>query len=452
MLGCACVAQESQVALSPPVPITPAFFGMHINRRGEPWPLPTIPFGAYRTIDSWGTLWSVVERSPGVYNWTWLDPRLADAELKGVDVLYTIYSIPAFYSSNPRDASCSNAVGACYPPDDLNPDGSGTDQHLKNFMTALVNHVGNKIAYYEMWNEANIPSEWKGTWAQLVRMSQDMRSTILAVNPNAKLLSPSFVELTYNTAAIKAALYLQTSVNGSTGSDAADIINFHGYVVTPSIPVALAENEVVNVNNLRAALSDVDLVKPLWDTEWGNSGAISDVDLVVAFTARHLLIQATQGIARTYYFDWDPSNTRALWSNVIANCLGVGSPNAGGHLCANGTTYAQVESWLLGATSTVPCSGPLPPATGVWTCAFTRPDIAQMFAVWDTSQTCSNRNCTTSTYSYDSRYTEFLSLENENSNALSGGTVSIGVKPIILLCRTRQVGAPTGLKGVVNHH
>ena len=91
--------------------ITPQFFGMHINRRGV-YPMPTIPFGGYRTIDSYYTLWNGIEKSPGVYDFTTLDSRLADAQAANVDVLYTIYSTPTFHSSNPTDTVCGTGNGA----------------------------------------------------------------------------------------------------------------------------------------------------------------------------------------------------------------------------------------------------------------------------------------------------------------------------------------------------
>ena len=420
---------------SAPGPIPQTFFGMHINRRGTGYTLPTIPFGGYRTIDSYGTLWNGIETSNGVYDFTRLDPRLTDAQTAGVDVLYTIYATPTFHSSNPTDSSCSNAVAACDPPSDVNADGSGTDASLIAFLTALVNHVGTQIGYYEVWNEANITSEWNGTWAQLVRMAQDARATIQGLNPGARILSPSFAELTYASAAAKEEAYLATSVSGSTGSQAADIINFHGYVYTPALPVPVAENEVVNVSQLRALLSSTDLAKPLWDTEWGTSGELTDPDQATAFVARHLLIQAGQNIARTYFFDWDPNDNRALWTTtagLAADCLGVGTANAGGYLCETGTAYQQVESWLLGNVMTTPCAGPMPPATGVWTCGLTVAGGALALAVWDTSQTCSGGSCTTSTYSYDPRYTQYFTVAGGSGNALSGGTVLIGAKPVLL--------------------
>jgi hypothetical protein len=412
--------------------VTNQFFGMHINRRNSTFGMPTIPFGSYRTIDSFGTLWNGIETSAGVYNFATLDSRLADAQAAGVDVLYTVYSPPSFHSSKPTDSTCGTGAGACDAPSDVNADGSGTDQSLINFLTALVNHVGNKIAYYEMWNEVNVTTEWTGTDAQLVRMAHDMRNVILAVNPNAKMLTPSFANLTYASAATRFAAYLSTSVDGTTGSAVADIINFHGYVVTAALPVPMAENEVLNVDHLRAVLSSMDLAKPLWDTEWGYSIGLADPDLNAGFVAAHMLIQAGQGVARAYYYDWDSKDIRALWSDTLAACLSSGTAGPGGYLCNTGTAYQQVESWLLGNTSVQACTGPMPPATGVWTCNLLMPDGTQTLAVWDSSKTCAAGSCTTSSYSYDPRYVQFFTLANDVSTPLSGGTVSIGAKPILL--------------------
>jgi hypothetical protein len=408
------------------------FFGMHINRRNATFPMPTIPFGAYRTIDSYRTLWNGIETAPGVYDFTTIDSRVADSQAAGVDVLYTIYGTPTFHSSNPTDAGCGVGMGACEPPSDVNADGSGTDASLIAFLTALVNHVGGQIQYYEVWNEANITSEYNGTWPQLVRMAQDARATILSINPNAKILSPSFAELTYNSAAAKEAAYLATSVNGSTGSQAADIINFHGYVVTPALPLPIPEYEVVNLNHLLPLLSAPDLAKPLWDTEWGPGIGLNDPDLNSSFIARHLLIEASQGVVRSYYYDWNPRDQRALWSDTLVACLNGGTTNASGFLCDTGAAFQRVEGWLMGNTSMQPCAGPLPPATGVWTCSLLLPDGKQRLAVWDSSKTCSAAVCTTSTYNYDPLYAQFFTLSSDTSSSLAGGTVSIGVKPILL--------------------
>jgi len=451
LLGCAGGTSNSSVQpITPIPPSTPgsAFFGMHVNRAvAGQFPYPTIPFGSYRTLDS-SVLWSDIETSQGVYDFTRLNTRLADAQTAGVDVVYTIYNTPPFYSSAPNDTSCgtysvNNLPGGCDPPAGLNPDGSGSDQPLINFLTALVQDAGTQIKYYEIWNEVNITTEWTGTNAQLVRMAQDARNTILAANPNAQFLSPSFADLAYPGAgaAAKMAAYLATSANSTTGSAQADIINFHGYVYTSATATPLAENEVLIVQNIQAALAGdaTDLAKPLWDTEfsYGPNG-LGDPDLNAAFIASHLLIQAGQGIARTYYYDWDISQQEALWSDTLSPtgpCLGSGVANSIGFLCETGIAYQQIENWLTGNTVTTPCSGPMPPNVGVWTCGITKADGSKALAVWDSSQTCSGGICTTSSYSYSGPYTSYLYLTPTNgvtSAALSGGTVPIGVKPILL--------------------
>jgi hypothetical protein len=320
---------------------------------------------------------------------------------------------------------------------DINPDGSGTDASLISFLTALVNDVGTQIKYYEIWNEVNVTTEWRGTNAQLLRMAQDARTTILALNPNAMFLSPSFANLTYASAATLEAAYLATSLNGSTGSQAADIINFHGYVVTPALPVAEAENEVVNVNNLQAVLSSTDRAKPLWDTEFSYGPAgLGDPDLNSAFIAKHLLIQAGQGIARAYYFDWDITEQEALWTdtgNFGTNCLNAGTANDGGYLCETGIAYQQVETWLLGNTVTQPCSGPMPPAVGVWSCGLRLANGDNAMVLWDSSQTCSEGTCTTGNYAPPAQFARYLGLGSGVAQPITNNSVAVGVKPVLLL-------------------
>ncbi len=326
--------------------------------------------------------------------------------------------------------SCGIGPGACDPPSDVNADGSGTDAALIAFLTALATHVGTKITYWEAWNEANISSEYAGTWQQLVRMAEDMRSTVRKVNPSAIMLSPSFAEYTYQSAANKQAAYLATVVRGQSGSQQADIISFHGYVVTPSLPVPIAENQVVNLNNLRRVLAKADLAKPLWDTEWGPGIGTNNASLNAAFIARHMLIEAGQGVTRQYYYDWDSRDQRALWSETLGNCLGSGVPDAGGYLCETGATYQQVARWLAGS-KVAPCVGPLPPAVGVWTCSIAK-DGKDALAVWDTSQTCTGGACATSAYICDTEYTGMKTLTNDTWTAVSG-KVQIGAKPILLV-------------------
>jgi len=85
---------------------------------------------------------------------------------------------------------------------------------------------------------------------------------------------------------------------------------------------------------------------------------------------------------------------------------------------------------MVGAMLTSPCTA-LNNGT-VWTCGFTSSGGVQEQAVWDTSQSCSNGSCTTSTYTPNSVYTSYEDLTGKTT-AISGGTVQIGAKPTLLV-------------------
>ena len=163
-------------------------FNMHVNHVNTPWP--SAPISGQRFWDA-GADWALTNTAPGTYDWTELDQRLADAKQHNVDVLYTMAMTPVWAQCGANTASSCNQTpgcafdgttygggpGQCYWPEDLNPDGSGTNQHWKDWVTALAKHSVNSgvghIKYYEIWNEPNISGFWRGTTAQLVRMAQD---------------------------------------------------------------------------------------------------------------------------------------------------------------------------------------------------------------------------------------------------------------------------------------
>jgi hypothetical protein len=125
----------------------------------DPWPQET--FNSIRLWDT-GTTWSDINTAPGVYDWTAVDGWMNAATQHQVGVLFTLGMTPQWASSDPGNTSCNNGPGACAPPDDLNPDGTGTDQHWKDFVTAIMQHVGTQVGYFEIWNEPNNPNYFSG--------------------------------------------------------------------------------------------------------------------------------------------------------------------------------------------------------------------------------------------------------------------------------------------------
>jgi hypothetical protein len=285
----------------------------------SPGTWPQVPVHTMRLFDT-GTAWYQMNPSEGVYDWHVLDTWLSLGEKHKVTFLFTLALTPFWASSDKNDLFCHDYPGVCDPPDDLNADGTGTDQHWKDFVSALAQHVGNRIEYWEVWNEPHQPSYFHGTFAQMVRLAQDARTIIQGTNPNAKMLNGGVQSF----ARCGQARAWWNGYAAAGGLGLADIIAMHGDV--RNIPnqcgvYPVPENYVIAMQHLDAVLAEYgDLNKPVWDTEasWGRTDldCFNDPDLQASFLARFFLIHLSEGIQRFYWRSWigtdgglyDPTN------------------------------------------------------------------------------------------------------------------------------------------------
>src|SRR5271166_5132615 len=146
----ACGGGGSSITVQPPPPppVTRAntYFGMHIHSLapGTPWPdavVPNVQFGAIRLWDS-GVGWAEINTAASVYDFSHMDSWLSEAQANNVDVLYNLGRTPNWASSMPNDSSCNYATlgggnGQCWPPNDLNNDGSGADAIWISWVTSV---------------------------------------------------------------------------------------------------------------------------------------------------------------------------------------------------------------------------------------------------------------------------------------------------------------------------
>ncbi len=390
-------------AVSPPDSTTStkgiqlSFFGAGFNG-AETWP-PTddqkqvATLGSIRLWDD-NVKWAQIETSAGVYNWSKLDSWISKAQAQKMDVLYTIGDTPKWAGSVPKGSPCGPTGSySCSAPTDLNSDGTGTDKHFSDYITALVERYKGEIAFYELWNEPDCTCFWAGNQAQLVRMGKDAAAIIRSKDPNAKILSPSGHGPT-----------MKTWFDGYVAAGGAanfDIVNAHlrGKGSSPNV---VPESFLTMYDDLTAETAKRGLSKlPVWDDEHGikSTDDLTDKDELAGYAARSLLLRAGVGLQRQYVYTWD--------KNFQGN--------------ESGTAWDIVAGWLLGHTIS-PCT-----AKGtVYTC-----NLDNGIAVWDTSKTCSKGTCSTSKYSYPSGYTKWTDLDGKKSS-LSGGTVGIGYKPIFI--------------------
>lgn len=442
-------------SIGPPINVIPAaFFGLHF-KSGTPWP--QIPFGSLRLWDS-ATRWQQTEASNDVYNFSTLDTYLSLAKGHGLnEMLLTVSGTPQWASSDPTNTECdyaSTAPGSCAAPLLLNADGSGTNQYWRDYIYELVSHVVglNPATYatvndFGMWNEFTRDTEsWTGTNVQMVRLVQDAkcvltgRGMITATGEacTAANMSVAAVGLAAGATLITTPdsvltapeknsyqAYLQTP--GAV--DAANVIAVHGYVQTGTC-CAAAETLVARMTGLRALMPSSATGLPIWSTEgsWGQSTPnLPDPDLQAAFVARYYLVGWAQGFSRLYWYAYDSPSWGTLW-----NANGTNGCNDGGSglgcLTKAGTAYGQVYSWMAGNRMTTPCAS----VGTVWSCGLTKANGTQVLAVWDTQRSCSGGSCTYSSYGVDPRYTSYLDLSGPTAHAITGGTVQIGAKPILL--------------------
>jgi len=375
-----------------------SFFGADFNSGGI-WP-PTdglsnaASLGGLRLWDD-GVKWSDINSASGAYDWTSLDTWLGKAESSNLDVLYTFGATPQFAATTPPPSGClSPGIYSCAAPVDLNADGTGTDAYFSAFVTALVTHAAGRISYYELWNEADSPGFWGGTTAQMVRMGQDAAAIIRSLDPSAKILSPSAHGDTMST------WFDGYIVAG--GAANFDIVNVH---MRPGPDLnAIPEQFLTVYGQVETELQAQNLTSlPLWDDEHGiKIGELTDPDMLAGYVARSAILRAGVSLQRQYVYSWDSVAPYGLQGN------------------ASGTAWDQVASWLIGH-SISPCV-----ANGtVYTCQL---DDGQI--VWDTAQSCSNGVCTTSSYTYP-QYLYSHDIAGTRT-PLSGATVQIGYKPILL--------------------
>jgi polysaccharide biosynthesis protein PslG len=393
-------------------PVPSRFFGMTTHSLSH-WP--ALQFAGLRLWCT-GTSWADLNPSDGVYDWTRLDAWLAQAQQHGTtETILTLAMTPQWASSNPNDSSCRFGHGQCDPPADLNPDGSGSDQHWKDYITAVATHAKGQIKYWEIWDEPVNYYYWNGTFAQMVRMAKDARSIILSIDPTAFLLSPP------NGASRPFGENWWKGYAELGGLNYADVIALHGGGKTTCDSKPVASDLTTAVANLRSIMLTYGVsTKPIWDTEsnWGApiKNCFYNQDLQAAFLAQFYMFHRSLDMRRFYWFAYDDTTTGQLWD-----------PNTG-KLTKGGVAYGYVHDWMQGATMTQDCSTS---NNAIWTCGFSGPKGYLAEAIWDTNQSCKNGSCQTVNETVDSVYNQYRTLDGKTI-PIQNNQVPIGAKPIFL--------------------
>jgi hypothetical protein len=448
------------------------FFGFSESTTGTgTWPADT--YGMQRFWDSPPMQWPSIETAAGTYTFTSLDSDLAQAFTEGTfEAFYTLARTPPWITSDPTDTTCNYQLpavgggnGECYPPSDLNADGSGTNATWKAWITKIAQHAngqdGNSgyltnhahIRYWEIWNEPDSTGFWMGTFAQLARLTEDARCIILgsqggqnvihqsgngtatactatAIDPSAKIVmasghadSASVVQYAQNqlycnnTSGIPS-YELPCPNPGNATAAALDVINFHmkpgnttgnNCPASTNTPCTVETVMDLYMASIQGILQPAEAAKPLWNGEaqyasGGFAAPYTDPDMAASF------------MPRFYLTNWTHNVVGDAWYTAVTDPTTVGP------------SYQQTYNWLIGATLVSPCT-----VTGtVYQCTIDQ--IGVFYGIiWDTSQSCSGGVCTTGNQTVSTQWGHYqLMTAASTPAAIVGNTVAVGIKPIVL--------------------
>ena len=325
-------------------PIPPEFFGMHIHNvvvrsdQGTVTRWPSVAFGSWRLMDAY-VKWRDLEPAKGQWNFRTLDQSVLLAEQNGVDLVFTLGLTPRWASARPDEPTYTYGPGVAAEPRDIGD--------WENYVARVVGRYKGRIKYYEIWNEPwfseiekTIRSDGKagfysGSAAKMVEMAGVAYRVIKGIDPGAKVIAPSMDHA--NEGIKRLDLYLSLGGKAFT-----DIVGFHLYAPTP-------ESTLPIIAGIRAVLARHGMSNTeIWNTESGyvieNPGeqtrsggerVLSGQD-AAGFVARSLLLAASSGISRFYWYAWD-NRIRGLTSgrNKEINSAGV--------------AFGIVRRWLVGA-------------------------------------------------------------------------------------------------------
>lgn len=351
---------------------------------------PPFSYGTTRTWDSFPMLdWADINPAPGVYDFQYLDAFLKTNQERNAEVIYTFGRTPLWASSAPQ-APGPYGPGQCAPPADL--------QDWDDYVTAIASHTGERITYWELWNEPQDPDYYCGDPRTLVTMAQHAYRIIKSINPAAQVMTPA-------ASAAGGPGWLGRYLSEG-GGDYADIISFHGY----------CNSQAESINSVVSQYRDVIAAhgqssKPLWDTEADWAGDSDDVlegsANRAAFMAKYYLLQWSDGVVRFVWYAYDGGTWGGLW-------------NAETGADSDAAAYGIIQQWMAGALMSSRCAAD---SADTWTCALSRPGGYRALVVWNSTQA--------QTYKVPQEYTEVRDLAG-NVRPFAGGSLQVGDSPILI--------------------
>lgn len=241
-------------------------------------------------------LWSEVETSPGVWDWSKTDHIIDTLVARGFEPhVLLAYGHPDYVTAADDCHAPDQGVFPCLPADPA---------PFIRYAEAVVEHYAGKVKIYEVWNEAN---GWFRFWPQVeggdpaayARLVARTARAVHAKCAGCTVLSGGLVFL--ETPITMGQVEFQAKMRAAVPEvfDTVDGVGYHAYTFYP--PIDAPENEgqlqVPLDESLAAAKAACACDRPLWVTETGWTAVAGlDENERARFAVRGLLISLSQGV------------------------------------------------------------------------------------------------------------------------------------------------------------
>ena len=324
--------------------VDPAYFGMHFHEGPIHTAYP--PELDPKVLRLWDdhVSWSVLEPKKGQWDFGRLDAIVAHAP-PDVRIILMLGQTPAWASSRPEEKG-AYGMGSAYMPRDI--------QDWRDYLQTVGTRYKGRIKCWEVWNECNWKTFWKGNVTDMVRLTRATHDVLKAIDPTNVILSPGFTKDLGEG-------FINQWFHEGAGRDV-DVISYHFYP-TPSVDAAFVMAQ--DLMELKRSYGCGDL--PLWDTEYGEKRRFRQVPILGQMN----LLYWFAGVEHQDYYTYDDK------------AFGLTAETSPGHfdaakLNAAGVAYAQTRQWMIGATGAA--WSVLPDRVHV--VEFTRPGGYRCYGVW----------------------------------------------------------------------
>ena len=215
--------------------------------------------------------WNSIEYARGLYRWAEIDHLVAQAQKRGLKIMFSVARAPGFSRPAPVEEDG--------PPSDFTI--------FRDFMHALSSRYKGRVAAYELWNEPNLKREWRGfdlSAEKFVELIQRGAQGVREGDPNAIIISgaPAVTGIDDGVNAIDDRVYLRGMIAAGVG-ELVDAIGAHPYGAgnPPDERAADPTHKASSYNNhpsfffldtiedYHQILTEAGLSQLIWITEFG---------------------------------------------------------------------------------------------------------------------------------------------------------------------------------------